>query len=160
MPEVTETQLPGVGVRHEFSTSAGERVAILAHRGGRREVLVYDAADPDRCTTVLHLSSEDTRTLAEMLGASQVSQALSAVEQRIEGLAIDWVKIVEGSAMVGETIGSSGLRAQTGASIVALVRNDETIAAPGPEHDLASGDVAVAVGTPDGLRELRELLSA
>ena len=160
MPEVTETQLPGVGVRHEFSTSAGERVAILAHRGGRREVLVYDARDPDRCTTVLHLSRDDTRTLAELLGASQVSQALSAVEQEIEGLSIDWVKIAPGSAMAGETIGSSNLRAQTGASIVALVRDDETIPAPGPEEELTPGDVAVAVGKPDGLRELRDLLSA
>ncbi|MBW3536761.1 MAG: cation:proton antiporter regulatory subunit [Actinobacteria bacterium] len=160
MPDVTETQLPGVGVRHEFETSAGERVAILAHRGGRREVLVYDASDPDRCTTVLHLSSDDTRTLAEMLGASQVSQALSAVEQQVEGLAIDWVTVAQGSRMAGETIGSSNLRAHTGASIVALVRDKETIAAPGPEHELVPGDVAVAVGTPDGLQEFRDLLSA
>ena len=160
MPEVTEVQLPGVGVRHEFSTSAGERVAVLAHRGGRREVLIYDRSDPDACNTVLHLSTEDTRTLAELLGASQVSQVIGAVEQQIEGLSIDWVKVAQGSAMAGETIGSSNLRAQTGASIVALVRGDETIAAPGPEHELAAGDVAVAVGTAEGLRELRDLLSA
>lgn len=160
MPEVTEVQLPGVGVRHEFSTSAGERVAVLAHRGGRKEILIYDRADPDSCNTVLHLSTDDTRVLAELLGGSQVSHVIGAVEQQIEGLSIDWVKVAPGSAMAGETIGSSGLRAQTGASIVALVRTDQTIAAPGPEHELAAGDVAVAVGTPDGLRELRDLLSA
>ena len=160
MPEVTEVQLPGVGVRHEFSTSAGERVAVLAHRGGRREVLIYDRADPDACNTVLHLSTDDTRTLAELLGGSQVSQVIGAVEQQIEGLSIDWVKVAPGSSLAGETIGSSGLRAQTGASIVALVRADQTIAAPGPEHELTAGDVAVAVGTPEGLRELRDLLSA
>ena len=36
MPEVRETLLPGVGVRHEFTTASGERVAVLTHRGGRR----------------------------------------------------------------------------------------------------------------------------
>ena len=56
MSEVTETQLPGVGVRHEFVTAGGERVAVLTHRTGRRELAVYDRADPDACTTVLHLS--------------------------------------------------------------------------------------------------------
>lgn len=160
MPEVTETQLPGVGVRHEFSTESGERVAVLSHRGGRREILVYDRADPDACNTVIHLSTDDTRTMAELLGGSQVSQALAAVEQQIEGLAIDWVKIAKGSAMVGQTIAGSGVRGRTGASIVALVRGEQTIAAPGPDEQLESGDVAVAVGTPDGLRELRTMLSA
>jgi K+:H+ antiporter subunit KhtT len=68
MAEVTETPLPGVGVRHEFTTAAGERLVILSHRTGRREIAVYDRADPDASTTVLHLTPDDTRTLAELLG--------------------------------------------------------------------------------------------
>ena len=34
MTEVTETQLPGVGMRHEFTTAAGER-SCSSHRTGR-----------------------------------------------------------------------------------------------------------------------------
>ena len=60
MPEVTEVRLPGVGVRHDYTTEAGERVGVLTHRGGRREILVYDRDDPDRCRAVLHLSADDT----------------------------------------------------------------------------------------------------
>ena len=45
MRDVTETPLPGVGVRFEFTSGAGERVGVLVHRGGRRELMVYDAAD-------------------------------------------------------------------------------------------------------------------
>lgn len=98
MPEVTETRLPGVGVRHEFTTAEGERVAVVSHRGGRREVAVYDRDDPDACTTLLHLTPDDTRTLAELLGATQVSEALAAVQQqRVEGLAIDWLTVPPGS---------------------------------------------------------------
>lgn len=160
MPEVTETQLPGVGVRHEFSAASGDRVAVLSHRGGRREILVYDRDDPDKCSTVIHLSRDETATLSELLGSSQVSQSLTAMEQQIEGLAIDWVTVPPKSSLVGSTIGGSGVRGKTGASIVALVRGEKTIAAPGPDEELAAQDIAVVVGTPEGLAELRGLLGA
>ena len=91
MHDVREVRLPGVGVRHEFTTAGGVRVGVLSHHTGRREVLVYDRQDPDASTTVLHLAPDDCRTLAELLGATQVSEAVAAVQQRIEGLAIDWV---------------------------------------------------------------------
>ena len=158
MPDVSATLLPGVGVRHEFVTAGGERVAVLTHRTGRRELAIYDRADPDRCTAVLHLSHDDTRTLAELLGASPVSEAVSAVQQRLEGLAIDWVTVPAGSAVVGATIAEGAFRTRTGASIVAVVRRDTTLPAPGPDHRFEAGDVAVAVGTTDGLAQLRDLL--
>ena len=158
MPDVSETPLPGVGVRHEFVTAGGERIAVLTHRTGRREVAIYDRADPDAGTTVLHLSADDTRTLAELLGASPVSEAVSAVQQQLEGLAIDWVTIPAGSGIVGSTIGKGAFRSRTGASIVAVVRGNATLAAPGPDHRFESGDVVVAVGTTGGLAQLRALL--
>ena len=158
MPEVSETPLPGVGVRHEFVTAGGERIAVITHRTGRRELAIYDRADPDACTTVLHLSSDDTRTLAELLGASPVSEAVAAVQQRLEGLAIDWVTIPAGARFVGSTIGEGEFRTRTGASIVADVRGGTTIPAPGPDHHFQAGDVIVAVGTTEGLAQLRALL--
>jgi len=158
MPEVTETRLPGVGVLYEFTTADGERVGVLAHRGGRREILMYDRDDPDAASVVLHLSVDDTRTLAELLGTSQVTEAVAAVQREIEGLAIDWVRIASGSRYLGSTIGEGEFRTRTGVSIVAIVRGDTTIPAPGPDVEFAAGDVAVAVGTPEGLGQLRDLL--
>jgi TrkA domain protein len=157
MAEVTETPLPGVGVRHEFTTTAGERLAVLSHRTGRRELAIYDRADPDSCTTVLHLSPDDTRTLAELLGGSPLTEAAAGV-QRLAGVAIDWIPIKAGSDQAGATIGQGQLRSRTGASVVAIVRGDTTLAAPGPEEVSAPGDIVVAVGTPDGLRQLRDVL--
>ena len=159
MTEVTETHLPGVGVRHEFMTAAGERLAVLSHRTGRREIAVYDRADPDACTTVMHLNSDDTRTLAELLGGSPVSEAVSGV-QRLAGVAIDWISIGSKTTQPGATIGERRLRTRTGTSVVAIVHGDETIPAPGPEVRIDPDDVVVAVGTPEGLRQLRQLLEA
>ena len=158
MPEVRETLLPGVGVRHEFTTASGERVAVLTHRGGRRELALYQRDDPDVCTTVLHLSADDTRTLAELFGGSQVSEAVTAVQQRIEGLAIEWLTVTPGSRFDGASIADGQFRTRTGTSIVALIRDDSSIPAPEPDTRFAGGDVVVAVGTPDGLTQLRDLL--
>lgn len=158
MSEVTETQLPGVGVRFEFTTEDGERVGVLAHRSGRRELLVFDRTDPDTGRTVVHLGEDDARTLTELLGATQLSESVAAVQQRIESLSIEWITLPDGSAFAGATIGDGQLRTRTGASIVAVVRGDSTVPAPGPEFRFETGDVVVAVGTPEGLTKLRELL--
>jgi TrkA domain protein len=158
MSEVSETQLPGVGVRHEFTTADGERVGVLVHRSGRRELLVYDKADPDACGPPLRLSSGDARTLAELLGATQVSEAVSAVQQQIEGLAIDWLPIEAGSPVIGSSIADGDFRAKTGASIVAVVRGSTTHPAPEPGFTFDADDVVVAVGTSEGLADLRSLL--
>lgn len=157
MPQIQETILPGVGVRHEFTTAGGERLALLTHRTGRRDLAVYDVDDPDACRTVLHLSATDATALTELLGASQVSETVHAV-QRLEDVAIDWITVAEGAEVAGTTIGDGQFRTRTGASIVAIVRGGTTVPAPGPEVRLESGDVVVAVGTSDGLQRLRRLI--
>ena len=44
---IQETTLPGVGVRHEFTTDNGDRIGVITHHAGNRDVLVYDKMDPD-----------------------------------------------------------------------------------------------------------------
>jgi TrkA domain protein len=158
--KVRETLLPGVGVRLEFTTTMGERVALLTHRNGRRELAVYHRDDPDACTTVLHLSPDDTRTLTEVLGGSQVSEVVVAVQQQVEGLAIEWLSVKPQSRFAGATIGDGQFRTKTGTSIVAIVRGDTSVPAPGPDTTLQPGDVVVAIGTPDGLARMRDLLES
>jgi TrkA domain protein len=63
-----------------------------------------------------------------------------------------------GSACSGRRIGEIGLREDLGASIVALVRDGETIPSPPPDLTLREGDTAVAVGTPEGIRAMHALL--
>jgi K+:H+ antiporter subunit KhtT len=160
MPEVRETRLPGVGVRHEFETAGGERVAVLTKHSGSREIAVYDRDDPDSSSTILHLSVADTRTLAELLGASQVSETVTSVQQQLEGLAIEWLTLAPSSRFVGASIADGEFRTRTGTSIVAIIRDGATIPAPGPDQQLSAGDVLVVVGTPDGLAQVRSLLGS
>ena len=153
-----ETKLPGVGVRHEFTTDDGTDIGVLVHHDGRREILVYDSDDPDACSSLVTLSAGDTRTVSELLGASRVTEAVAAVQQEIEGLAIEWIELAPSSPASGATIGDGMYRTKTGSSIVAVIRDGKSIPAPGPEFGLIAGDVIVAVGTTDGLTTMRELI--
>lgn len=158
MALVRETKLPGVGVRHEFTTEAGDVIGVLVHHDGRRDLLMYDRVDPDSCASSTGLSSQDSRALAEMLGASQIAESLRAVQQDVAGLAIEWIEIPMNSPLRSTTIADGEYRQRTGASIVAVLRDGESIPAPGPDFVLQGGDTVVAVATHEGAAALRELI--
>ena len=158
MANVEQSRLPGVGVRHDFSTHSGQRIGVIAHRVGHRELIIYADDDPDSVSETVRLEDDDSQTLAELLGASKVTQSTDAIRQSIEGLALDWLPIADSWWACGHTIADSQLRRQTGVSIVAIIRDDQTIPSPEPDQQLLSGDTVVVVGTPEGIRRATDLL--
>ena len=158
MAEVDETRLPGVGVRHDFVTEEGKRVGVISHFSGRRSLLLYDSDDPDSCRDTIELSEDDLRTLADLLGASHVTEHLANLRQNLKGLAIDWLPIEADCPYAGRPLGETEMRTRTGVSIVALIRNGETIPSPPPDVTIEADDTAVVVGTPDGIGKALALL--
>jgi TrkA domain protein len=158
--DIQETTLPGVGLRHEFTTRAGRQLGVVTHRTGRRDLLVYDRDDPDACQEVVQLTDEEADALAELLGAARLVQHLAGVTQRIEGLAIDWLPIRADSPYAGGTIADTQARSRTGVSIVAILRGDGAVPAPAPDAGLEPGDTLVVVGTAQGIKELSRLLGS
>lgn len=158
MSTVNETPLPGLGVRFEFVTKTGTRLGVLQRQGGRIDLVIHDERDPDTVSDSVTLDEEDARTLAELLGTSRVVEDLGRLRQRIEGLAIDWLPVEASSPFAGRTIGDTGARTRTGVSIVAVVRGEDPIPAPGPDRPLEAGDTLVVVGTPRGIEDLVAIL--
>ena len=156
--EIRETELPGAGVRYDFTTGAGDPLGVLVHRSGRRDLFVYSQDDPDACVSTLRLDAQDARTLAELLGASRVTAQLVALQQDVAGLGIDWVDVEDGSAWAGQSLADARVHTTTGVSIVAIIRAGEALPAPGPDAVMEAGDVCVAVGRPEGLARLAEHL--
>lgn len=156
---VEETLLPGIGLRHDFETAAGRRVGVVSHRDGRRELVVYDARDPDACVAQVRLTSEEADALAEILGAARVIERLAALRQQVEGLVSEEIPIRAGSGYDGRPLGDTRARTRTGASIVAVIRGGEVIASPGPDFRFAAGDVVVVVGTAPGVAAVADILT-
>ena len=155
---VEETKLPGVGVRHDFQSKAGKRVGVVKHRDGRRELYVTRADDPDACAQSISLSGEEAEAVADLLGGSTITRRLERLPQDIEGLAMDWLPIPRTSPYAGRALGDTQLRTRTGASIVAIMRDSQAHPAPDPLFTLHAGDIAVVVGTPDGVLAASRLL--
>ena len=73
--DVTETLLPGVGIRYEIVLTSGERVGLVAHRDGTFDLVACSAADPDACLGLLSLTQAEADTLAELMGAPRIAGA-------------------------------------------------------------------------------------
>lgn len=158
MPEIQETSLPGVGVRHDFTSEDGSRIGVIHHRTGRRELFLCTAEDPDSVAMSLSLSDDDSHALSEALGGSTVVENLTRLQQQIEGLAIDWLAVDPESPYVGRTIGEARIRTRTGVSVVAVIRDDEPFPAPGPDFMIEPSDTLVVVGTSDGINRVGDIL--
>lgn len=158
MPDIEETRLPGVGIRHDFVTKAGNRLGLLSHLSGRRELLVYDDADPDSCSNLIELEEDDVRVLAELLGADHVTEHLTELRQSVHGMTIDWLPVEEAWRHARSALSETGLPERSGLAVVAVVRGDQTIPTPAADFRLQPDDTLVVVGTPDGIRAGLELL--
>jgi TrkA domain protein len=156
--EIQETTLPGVGRRHDLTTQRGNQLGVVSYRTGRRDLLLYDADDPDTCREVIRLSKEESDALADLLGAARLTGHLAELYQHLEGLAISWLTIRGDSPYAESTIADTQARSRTGVSIVAVLRGRTAFPAPEPSFAFQPGDTAVVVGTPAGVRTLTSLL--
>lgn len=159
MRKVTETDLPGVGVRFDLETNSGRCVGVVVHQSGRRDLVVYDDRDLDRACESVELSEDEGHTLGEILGGSPVLEHLDDAVHRLEDLVISWVTIGSGSSLAGLTLAEAALRTRTGAGIVALVADSGSIPIPGGADRLEPGDTAVVVGVPSAVKAATGLLA-
>ena len=159
MRKVTETDLPGVGVRFDLETNAGRCVGVVVHQSGRRDLVVYDERDVDRARESVKLSEDEGHVLGELLGGSPVLEHLDDAVHRLEDLVISWIKIDAKSSLAGLTLAETSLRKRTGAGIVALVTDSGSIPIPGGTDRLEAGDTAVVVGVPSAVKAATRLLA-
>lgn len=159
MARIEQTKLPGVGVRYDFETETGQRLGVIHHRTGRRELFVCPPEDPDVPTVSISLSEDDAHSLVDTLGGSQVVESLGHLQQHVEGLAIDWLTVESESKYSDRTIGDARIRTRTGVSVVAVIRGDDPYPAPGPDFHIEVGDTLVVVGTPQGIELVADILA-
>ena len=158
--DLERTALPGIGLQHAFTTARGRRVAVISHHLGRRDLVVYDKADPDTAVLSVSLTAEEANGLAELLGSTRIVERLAELQRQVQGLTSEQIPIAAGSPYDGRPLADTRTRTRTGASIVAVVRNGEVHASPRPDFVFHAGDVVVVVGTDDGTSAVAELFAS
>ncbi len=158
--QIDKTALPGIGLRYEFETEEGRRVAVISFRNGRRELVVYDTVDPDAGREVLSLTDREGDALAELLGAPRIVERLADMQRDLAGLETQQMVVPVGSRYDGRPLGDTQARTRTGASIVAVVREGHVIASPRPDFVFTGGDLVVVVGSDDALAGVARILES
>ncbi|GAA4050547.1 cation:proton antiporter regulatory subunit [Nonomuraea soli] len=157
--DIQQTALPGIGLKHEFDTHSGRHIAVISHRSGRRDLIVYDRNDPDRACEAIALNDDEADALVELLGAPRIVQRLNDLHREIEGLVSLQLPIPAGSPYAGRTLGEARIRTRTGASVVAVVRRGQVQTSPGPDYRFEAGDVVVVVGDEENTSEVSDILT-
>jgi TrkA domain protein len=156
---VYETEIPGVGRKFELELDAGGRLAVLLHHDGRREV--FRRAGPEADSEKLFdLPARTARRLGAILqGATYETVDVDDLEVPLGEAIIEWVEVDGGSDLAGATLGDARLRRETGVSVLAVQRGEETVPNPDSQVRIEAGDVLVALGTREEQAALAALAS-
>ena len=93
----------------------------------------------------------------------QLAQAhLSQVEMILPGFGgTSSITMPEAATAIGRSLADLDLRAQTGATVLAIARGDqEGLATPSPTEPLRAGDVLAVAGSAEAIAKARELLTS
>lgn len=156
--DVENTVLPGIGVRQELQLAQGSRLSVVTKRNGQRDLVLYDTEDPDSAAATVELTNDEANTLAELLGAPQLTFRLQVLQQQAAGLVVEQLPIPDDSPYAGRVLGDTQIRSRTGASVVAVLRQSAVVPSPAPDFGLRGGDLVVVVGMREAVDAVARLL--
>ncbi len=157
---ISEVFLPGVGRKFQVETLEGDRLVVVIHDDGTRELYHFTRRNLDRPASVLRLSDGEARQIAGIVGGlTYVPRSLPIAEVILGDLVLEWFRIEPGAACIGQTIRDLHVRTATGASIVSIVEPDQT-KRTNPEAGtvLNEGATLIVAGDRRTINSLKRLL--
>lgn len=160
MKLIKEIDLPGIGKKFQLQTRSGEKIVIVVHDDGRREIYHFYHEDPDESISMVTLDDEESRYVAAILGGmSYRPKALETVDVALGDMHIEWYKIESEAYAVGKTIKDLCIRQVTGGTIIAIVEQDQNKTVnPGPEATFRNGATVVILGEKSQVKACKHLL--
>src|SRR5262249_50134586 len=160
MSTIIESNLPGVGRKFQIEAASGDRLTIVIHDDGTRELYHFARKSPDKVASVVTLSDSEARQIAGIIGGlTYVPKALPSAEIVLEDLLLQWYTIEPRSARIGKTIQDLQVRAMTGASLVSIIQPGRGKRLhPGPGTLLNEGATLILAGDRRTLDQLKHLL--
>ncbi|TCK03365.1 cation:proton antiporter regulatory subunit [Phorcysia thermohydrogeniphila] len=156
---VKEGELPGIGKKYSIKTENGDTIVIVIHHTGKREIYYFEDENEEP-TAVIELTDEEARTLGTIL-VGALFQPTSDEEKigfLMKHLAFEWIKIPEGSFLVGKSLKELEIRKNYGVIVVAIIREENIIVSPSPLFPLQPGDTIVVVGSLENVKKFVRLV--
>lgn len=147
--DVKEHDLPGVGKKYAIKTNEEDRMTIIIHNTGHREIYHFKKGE-DYPFYAIRLQDPEARKLGAILGGAYFQPPVAeSMDMVLERLSIEWVRVDEGSPLAGQTLEGAAIRQQTGASVIAILRDGQARPNPQPGDRIEVGDTLMVVGDRD-----------
>ena len=144
--QVQEHDLPGVGKKFALTTNEGERMAVVIHNTGHREIYMFRPGE-EFPTQAVRLEDAEARMLGAILGGAYFQPAVAESMDMVLGqLSVEWFRVPADSPLAGRTIQDSAIRTSTGASVIAILRGGRSHPNPEPGDVMHPGDTLLVVG--------------
>lgn len=159
--DIREVELPGIGVKFEVITRNDEKIVIVIHDDGRREIYHFDADHEESVSSIILNDSEARKVAAILGGMVYKPRALDTIEMAFEDLLIEWFKVEQNAPAISQTIGNLEVRNKYNVTVIAILKkNMKQLFNPGSETIIDAGDTLVLSGERTQLKRLiSELLS-
>lgn len=160
MSTISEGYLPGIGRKFQIETLRGDRLVVVIHDDGKRELYYFERNNLERVASVITLSDGEARQIAGIVGGlSYVPKALPTAEVVLDDLVLEWFTIERGAAAIGKTIRELQARTVTGASIISIIEPNH-VKRTNPEADtlLNEGATLILAGDRRNIAALKKLL--
>ncbi|TCP58282.1 potassium/proton antiporter regulatory subunit (CPA2 family) [Tumebacillus sp. BK434] len=159
MGTIRESELPGIGKKYQVETDAGDKIVIVIHDDGRREIYHFEKDDPDETISHVTLEDDEARQIASIIGGMTYKpKALDSIQVSLEELVIEWCKVEPSFKCINKTIAELEVRQRTGATILAIVEKGQQKINPGPDDQLRANMTLVMAGERKQIKQLKELL--
>lgn len=147
---VEEAVLPGVGRKYTITARSGDRIVVVVHHSGGRELQYFEKGELEEPAATLDLTDEEARELGAILaGVLFAPEAVGDTRAKLAAESLEWVRIEPGSPGVGQRIDNF---ATPGAHTLAVLREGESLLPnPPPETILHAGDTLVVAGSREAV---------
>ena len=157
---VYESDLPGVGKKFEIEIGDDERLVIVTHNTGKREVFLKttEGADAEK---LFELPDRLARTVGTILEGAyfQPVQSEQVETMLAEGTFLEWYNVDNESVIAGKTLAEARVRERTGVSVAAIERAGSVVPSPQADTVIEAGDTLVIIGSPENLQEFEAFVS-